>query len=107
VVFEENQILGVVGFNNIDKIHQKSDWAFYLDKLDIIGLGAILELYIIDYAFNEMGIEKLNCEVLESNLSVVKMHKKFGFIEEGFRHSNIIKKDTRIGVFFLGLTKQD
>ncbi len=33
--------------------------------------------------------------------------KKFLFEEEGFRKSNIIKEGKRIGVHFLGLTKED
>ena len=49
----------------------------------------------------------MNCEVIETNGAVVKLHKKFGFMEEGFRRENIIKNIQRIGVFFLGLTKSD
>ena len=52
-----------------------------------------------------MGLEKLNCEVIETNKAVVSLHKKFGFIEEGFRRENIIKNGMRIGVSLLGLTK--
>ena len=52
-------------------------------------------------------MEKLNCEVIETNEAVVKLHKKFGFVEEGFRRENIIKNESRLGVFCLGLTKSD
>ena len=38
---------------------------------------------------------------------VVKRHKSFGFVEEGFRRENIIKNGRRICVFFLGLTRSD
>jgi len=57
--------------------------------------------------FDELGLEKLNCEVIETNDAVVKLHKKFSFTEEGFRRDNIIKNQKRIGVYFLGLTKLD
>lgn len=52
-------------------------------------------------------MDKLNCEVIEGNDAVVKLHKKFLFQEEGFRRSNILKNSARIGVHFLGLTKED
>ena len=54
-----------------------------------------------------MDILKLNCEVIEGNNSVIKLHKKFLFKDEGFRNSNIIKGEHRLGVHLLGLTKVD
>lgn len=107
VVLVEGKVSGVVSVNAIDRLHLKSDWAFYLDENVRGGLGAALEFSLINFVFTELGLEKLNCEVIETNEAVVKMHKKFGFIEEGFRRENIIKNNSRIGVFFLGLTKSD
>ena len=37
---------------------------------------------------------------------MIRLHKKFFFEEEGFRQSNIDKNGTRIGVHFLGLTRE-
>ena len=107
VVFLNDKISGVVSINALDRLHKKSDWAFYLDDKARGGLGAALEFSLLNYAFDDLGIEKLNCEVIQTNPAVVKMHLKFGFLEEGFRRSNIIKNDKRIGVHFLGLTKED
>lgn len=99
--------VGLVSVNALDRRHKKADWAFYLDEQERGGLGAALEFALIDFVFNGIGCEKLNCEVIETNPAVVKLHKKFNFKEEGFRRSNIIKNGERIGVFFLGLTKED
>ena len=107
VLNEEGMPVGVVSVNDIDTRHRKADWAFYLDERERGGLGAALEATLIDHVFGELGLEKLNCEVIETNEAVVKMHKKFGFVEEGFRRENIEKDGRRIGVFFLGLTKAD
>ena len=99
--------LGVVSVNAIDRLHRKADWAYYLAESARGGLGSALEYAIINYVFDSMGLDKLNCEVLEGNDAVVKMHTKFLFREEGFRRSNIIKNGVRIGVHFLGLTRED
>lgn len=107
VVFVDDVVSGVVSVNNIDRLHLKSDWAFYLDENVRGGLGASLEFKLINFVFDQLGLEKLNCEVIETNDSVVKLHKKFGFQEEGFRRENIVKNEQRIGVYFLGLTKSD
>ena len=107
VMDEGSNPLGVVSVNVIDYFHKKSDWAYYLTETARGGLGSALEYSFINFIFNGLGMEKLNCEVIEGNDAVVKLHKKFLFQEEGFRRSNIIKDGVRIGVHFLGLTKDD
>ena len=101
------EVLGMVSANSIDYLHKKADWAFYLSKTARGGLGAALEYYFINHVFYSLGLEKLNCEVIEGNDAVVKLHKGFLFKEEGFRRSNIIKNGIRIGVHLLGLTKKE
>jgi len=107
VVLVEEFVSGVVSVNAIDRSHKKSDWAFYLSEKVRGGLGAALEFSLLDFVFNTLLLEKLNCEVIETNEAVVKMHKKFCFVEEGFRRENIEKEGGRVGVFFLGITKSD
>lgn len=107
IVLVDDVVSGIVSVNAIDELHKKSDWAFYLDETVRGGLGAALECALLDFVFNDLKFEKLNCEVIETNQAVVKMHKKFGFLEEGFRRENIEKGGERMGVYFLGITKAD
>src|SRR5262245_54384630 len=97
--------IGMVGLNSLDWRHRKSDWAFYLTENERGGLGAALEFAFLDFVFSRLALEKLNCEVIEGNDAVVRLHKRFGFEEEGFRRANIEKGGMRIGVHFLGLQK--
>ena len=100
--------VGIVSINAIDRLHKKADWAFYLsESMAGKGIGSALEYAIIEFAFNAMGLEKLNCEVIESNDAVVRLHRKFMFRQEGFRRLNIVKNGERIGVYFMGLTADD
>lgn len=99
--------LRVVSLNAIDRLHGKADWAYYLASSARGGLGSAIEFAFVDFFFNTLGFDKLNCEVIEGNSTVVKLHKKFQFQEEGFRRSNIVKHGVRLGVHFLGLTKSD
>lgn len=107
VVFVDNAVSGVVSVNAIDRLHKKSDWAFYLAENARGGLGAALEYTLLEFVFNKLDLAKLNCEVIETNPAVIKLHKKFSFVEEGFRRENIEKEGKRLGVYFLGLTKSD
>lgn len=107
-VLDENTIpLGVVSISAIDRAHARADWAYYLTADARGGLGSALEFSFLNFVFDDLGLAKLNCEVIEGNNAVVKLHKKFLFCEEGFRRSNIVKGAERLGVHFLGLTKED
>lgn len=107
IIDSKGNILGIVSLNNIDYLNKRTDWAFYLSKEKKIGLAVAIEFKILNYIFEILNIEKLNCEVLENNLGVKKLHNKFGFVDEGFIRSNIIRNDKRIGVFLLGITKEE
>lgn len=107
VVFVDDFVSGVVSLTAIDRFHLKSDWAFYLDEAVRGGLGAVLEYRFLDFVFRDLELEKLNCEVIETNEGVRKLHGKFGFVEEGFRREQVIKNQQRVGVHFLGLTRSD
>lgn len=108
VAMSDGQAIGIVSLNSINAVQKTADWAFYLDtEIQGKGLGSIVEFWMLDYAFNEAGIEKLNCEVLETNPAVIKMHQKFGFELEGVRRKNILKDGSRIDVVLLGITKEE
>jgi RimJ/RimL family protein N-acetyltransferase len=107
VLASEGAVLGLVSVTGINRLHRTADWAFYLASEARGGLGAALEFHLLEYVFGELGLQKLNCEVLESNPAVVRMHAKFLFQEEGFRRSNVVKDGDRISVHVLGLTRED
>lgn len=80
--FEEMPV-GVVSFININLYAGHASWAFYTDPNANKKTAAWLELLALDYAFSDLGLRKLNCEVLSFNKSVINMHKKYGFKVEG------------------------
>lgn len=99
--------LGMAGINALDRANRKADWAYYLTEQARGGLGAAVEYAIIEFAFDKLGLRKLNCEVIEDNEAVVKLHRKFLFEDEGLRRSQIEKDGSRVGVRLLGLTFED
>jgi UDP-4-amino-4,6-dideoxy-N-acetyl-beta-L-altrosamine N-acetyltransferase len=85
LVFEDqSRPLGFVSFTGITVAHGRCTWAFYIGEPDVLrGTGSAMEMLALDYAFGPLNIRKLCCEVLDFNASVVKLHKRFGFQEEG------------------------
>lgn len=84
VFLYEARPIGYISFKNISGVHERCYWAFYLGEVDVKrGCGSIMEFFALDYAFLTLKIRKLCCEVFAFNNSVIKLHQKFGFMQEG------------------------
>lgn len=107
---ETNKLIGTVGVYHIDWRNRKAEWGrFFINKdgLIIPHAGKIVESIILDYVFNYLNLNRLYCEVLESNTKVIELHKSFGFIEEGVFREFIYKDGEYVDVVALGMLRSD
>ena len=102
-IINENKILGALSLYNINFKNKKTEWSFYLTEKNIYGLGATLEFNFINYVFNKNNFEQLNCQVLETNFKIIKLHKKFFFKENNEKIKFIIKDKKKIKIIFMSL----
>lgn len=103
-IVHDNVNIGCAYFRLINSVNNTAEWGFFLNPaMSISGVGAVVEYLIHEYAFNDLKLKKLNIEVLENNPSVLKMHKKFGYLLEGILRKNINKNGNRIDVHLFGL----
>ncbi|MDA0406791.1 UDP-4-amino-4,6-dideoxy-N-acetyl-beta-L-altrosamine N-acetyltransferase [Vibrio alginolyticus] len=96
--------VGVIGFSEINVVPRVATWAFYASPTAPRGTGSLMEYYALEYAFSNLNLIKLRCEVLGFNNVVVKLHKKFGFVEEGrlreaFYDGEIYHDIVHLGIF--------
>lgn len=100
--------IGLFYVVQIDRNNTKCFWGFYIGEEDVpSGAGSVLEYFALDYIFKQLGIRKLCCEVFAFNTSVIKLHKKFGFKEEGHYLKHVLKNDIYEDVIALALFKED
>jgi UDP-4-amino-4,6-dideoxy-N-acetyl-beta-L-altrosamine N-acetyltransferase len=84
IFLNEGKSIGFVSFTNISTANGRCYWAFYLGEADVPrGAGSVMEFFAMDYAFLTLNIRKLCCEVFSFNVGVIKLHEKFGFMQEG------------------------
>ena len=85
-IFFKRKLIGglAVRRNAVDP--NKAEWGFYVSKKKIIlGMGAFVEYSAINYIFSKYYLKELYCFVKKSNISVLKLHKKFGFKKVPFK----------------------
>lgn len=82
---------GIVAFTGIDPTNSNATWAFYANPNAPTGTGLRMEFLALECAFTDLGLHKLSCEVFAFNAAVIKLHRKFGFREEGiFRDHHMV-----------------
>lgn len=99
--------LGIVAFSGIDNVSKNSSWAFYSSPEAPRGTGSKMEFLALDYAFQELGLHKLYCEVLSHNEKVIKLHKKFGFQVEGVFRGQHRMGEGYVDVYRLGIFEEE
>jgi UDP-4-amino-4,6-dideoxy-N-acetyl-beta-L-altrosamine N-acetyltransferase len=103
-VAEADVIVGQFGLRAISWDDRRCDWAFYLaDGLRGRGLGGAIERTVLRHVFKDLGFLKLNCEIIEFNVAVIDMHKRFGFRIEGIRRQHVLRDGKAFDVVCMGM----
>lgn len=105
-VDDNDEPVGVIIFSDINVEHRTATWAFYSGNVGRRGVGSAMEVLALDYAFGELALEKLNCEVLSFNMPVVDFHRKHGFRIEGVFRSHYVRDGGRHDVYRLALFRK-
>lgn len=101
------QPVGVVTFTNVKNDYHSATWAFYSANTSVRGVGTHMETAALDYAFTILGLNRLECEVLDFNYGVVNFHRKFGFELEGIKRKAFRRNDSYHDIYCLSILKKD
>jgi len=59
----------------------------------------------LDYAFNELNLQKISLEVLELNTGALKLYEKLGFKKEGFFENHFYSNGVYFNVLVMSLSR--
>lgn len=109
LILLDGEPAGLLNLYDIQPEHGRASWAYYLAEIGSRGrgLGAKIEYRLLTHVFEERGLNKLWCEVLESNEGVIRLHRSFGFKEEAVLRAHVRKGGEYIDVIGLGLLARD
>ena len=93
----KKKIIGGLGLKDLKKGDQ-AYWSFHISQNEnFAGLGASIEFKALVWFFSNFNLKKIYCYVLKKNPLVVKLHRKFGFVDENsvktFKQKNIDYND--------------
>lgn len=102
------EIIGATTLMSIDRTHRRAEWGAYLGKAyHGRGLGKAMEVATLDLAFGELGLEKVNGEMLSFNEAALRCHLRLGFVVEGVRRRHILRDGEWVDVTLVGITREN
>jgi len=109
IIVADDTDVGLAGIFQLEPVHKRASWVFYVAHPSVRGkgIGSVVEFLVLSYVFDELGYNKLCCEVLVTNESVVAMHERFGFRQEGLFREHVIKTGKPIDVVALAMLRKE
>jgi UDP-4-amino-4,6-dideoxy-N-acetyl-beta-L-altrosamine N-acetyltransferase len=101
--------VGLLSINDIDRRNRRCVWAYYIAAEDMRGkgIGSILEYNIYEYVFENLGLNKLCCEVFRENERVIALHERHGSKVEGILRQHIYKSGEFRDVVLMAITRDE
>lgn len=84
LICEDEEPRGIVGLSEIDANWGTAEVGYYIDPAHT-GNGFATEAVgvLLEYAFDQLRLEKLRADVIASNVASARVLEKNGFVEEG------------------------
>ena len=84
VVLYEGEIVGVAGLNQINWSNRTATIGYWLgEAYQGRGIMTMAARALIDYAFNQLDLHKVEIRVASGNIKSRSIPKRLGFVEEG------------------------
>jgi len=109
IIEDDGAPVGLANLVNIDEARRRCEWAYYLGEASVRGrgVGAAVELLVLDHVFGDLGLNKLWCEVLLESEAVWRLHESFCFVREAHYRDHVVKAGRLQDVVGLGLLAAD
>ncbi len=107
-LIEGGELIGLSFLKNIDLINRKAEFAIFIGSDSERGKGYSHEATILtlNFAFNDLGINRVYLFVMNNNTPAIKLYKKAGFSEEGHLIKSVFKNGNFYDEIVMGILKE-
>lgn len=106
---DENSILGLVSLININFINCMAEFHIMIGDLRNRGkgIGYFSTTEILNHAFNNLNLNRIELSVLENNTSAFKLYEKVGFKTEGVKRQSTYKNGEFVDSIMMSVLKEE
>ena len=107
-IFVNEVALGMVSLHGIDYINSKAFFGIYVTgEKNNKGIGFAATQLTLDFAFNAMGLNRVELEVLISNKNAIHLYRRIGFKDEGIKRKSFFADDKFMDVQIMSILKNE
>ena len=109
VLKNNNELIGTIGLHQIDRRNRNADISILIGETKYWGkgLGKEIVCYLIKYAFDVIGLNKLTAGMAEDNKGSYNLFASLGFKKEGILRKQLFKRGNYINVIKQGLLREE
>ena len=96
---------GVVHLASISSVQKRCEWGMYLGAQAARGTGAAeaATFLSLDWAFRQLHMEQVICEVLATNERALRLYERVGFHRDDYLRSHVTKGSTTHDVVVMSI----
>ena len=105
----EGDILGIVSLTDINSVNKSAEFHIMIGNVDNRGkgIGYFATTEILNHAFNNMNLNRIELGVLERNSRAIKLYNKVGFKNEGVKKQSVYKNGKFVDMNIMGVLKEN
>ncbi|MFZ1813846.1 MAG: UDP-4-amino-4,6-dideoxy-N-acetyl-beta-L-altrosamine N-acetyltransferase [Rhizobiaceae bacterium] len=106
LALRDGSIAGMAGLIGIDPDNRHAEWGFYVTPaMRGQGLGLAMLFKLLDIAFRDYPLDKINAEVIADNDASLAIHRQLGFVIEGRRRRHKMREGVAVDAILYGITR--
>lgn len=107
IIMYEELPIGYLSLNDYCPEGRTTSWGFYIGEEEHAGLGGLVPPFFYRFCFTELGIERIDAQMLHFNSSVIELHRLHGYQFTPERDHTINKNGTELLLISMSLQKSD
>lgn len=106
---ESDDILGLISLISIDHISGSAELHLMIgnEKSRGKGAGTFAVQEILNHAFNNLNLRRVELTVLEDNTSAIRLYEKMGFIKEGIKRQAKYKNGRYVNMILYSILRDE
>lgn len=103
------ELIGMAGFLGIDRKNRNAEFYITIGEKEFWGQGIADEVtkLLLEYAFVELGLEKIYLHTFAYNKRAAKVYERNGFKQEGLFRKHSFKQGELRDIIYYGILKEE
>jgi UDP-4-amino-4,6-dideoxy-N-acetyl-beta-L-altrosamine N-acetyltransferase len=104
-VESDGKLVGITSLRNIDQLNRQAEFAIFI--IETRGIGQEATNQTLNFAFQDLGLERVWLKVMADNAPAIKLYQKCGFVEEGILRKSVFKKGQFIDQIMMAILREE